>query len=39
MEQAATNRQVVRAAVAAGLGGHDLSELATYLRASASEGG
>ena len=32
MEQAATNRQVVRAAVAAGLGGHDLSELATYLR-------
>jgi 3-hydroxyisobutyrate dehydrogenase-like beta-hydroxyacid dehydrogenase len=33
MEQATTNRQVVRAAVAAGLGGHDLSELATYLRA------
>jgi 3-hydroxyisobutyrate dehydrogenase-like beta-hydroxyacid dehydrogenase len=33
MEQAATNRQVVRAAVAAGLGDHDLSELATYLRA------
>jgi 3-hydroxyisobutyrate dehydrogenase-like beta-hydroxyacid dehydrogenase len=32
MEQAATNRRVVRAAVAAGLGGHDLSELATYLR-------
>jgi 3-hydroxyisobutyrate dehydrogenase-like beta-hydroxyacid dehydrogenase len=32
MEQAAVNRQVVRAAVAAGLGGHDLSELATYLR-------
>jgi 3-hydroxyisobutyrate dehydrogenase-like beta-hydroxyacid dehydrogenase len=32
MEQAATNRQVVRAAVAAGLGGRDLSELATYLR-------
>jgi hypothetical protein len=25
--------------VAAGLGGHDLSELATYLRASASDGG
>jgi 3-hydroxyisobutyrate dehydrogenase-like beta-hydroxyacid dehydrogenase len=37
MEQAATNRQVVRAAVAAGLGGHDLSELATYLR-SAGDG-
>jgi 3-hydroxyisobutyrate dehydrogenase-like beta-hydroxyacid dehydrogenase len=34
MEQAATNRQVVRAAVAAGLGDHDLSELATYLRSS-----
>jgi 3-hydroxyisobutyrate dehydrogenase-like beta-hydroxyacid dehydrogenase len=33
MEQAATNRQVVRAAVAAGLADHDLSELATYLRA------
>jgi 3-hydroxyisobutyrate dehydrogenase-like beta-hydroxyacid dehydrogenase len=33
MEQGATNRQVVRAAVAAGLGDHDLSELATYLRA------
>ena len=32
MEQAATNRDVVRAAVAAGLGDHDLSELATYLR-------
>jgi 3-hydroxyisobutyrate dehydrogenase-like beta-hydroxyacid dehydrogenase len=32
MEQAATNRQVVRAAIAAGLGGHDLSELATFLR-------
>ena len=39
MEQAATNRQVVRAAVAAGLGGPDHSELATYLRASASDGG
>jgi 3-hydroxyisobutyrate dehydrogenase-like beta-hydroxyacid dehydrogenase len=39
MEQAATNRQVVRAAVAAGLGGHDLSELATYLRASAPDSG
>src|SRR5215207_8046985 len=34
MEQAATNRQVVRAAVAAGLGDRDLSELATYLRSS-----
>jgi 3-hydroxyisobutyrate dehydrogenase/2-hydroxy-3-oxopropionate reductase len=33
MEQATTNRQVVRAAVATGLGDHDLSELATYLRA------
>jgi 3-hydroxyisobutyrate dehydrogenase-like beta-hydroxyacid dehydrogenase len=32
MEQAATNREVARAAVAAGLGDHDLSELATYLR-------
>jgi 3-hydroxyisobutyrate dehydrogenase-like beta-hydroxyacid dehydrogenase len=32
MEQAASNRQVVRAAIAAGLGGHDLSELATFLR-------
>jgi 3-hydroxyisobutyrate dehydrogenase-like beta-hydroxyacid dehydrogenase len=32
MEQAVTNRQVVRAAIAAGLGDHDLSELATYLR-------
>jgi 3-hydroxyisobutyrate dehydrogenase len=32
MEQAATNRQVVKAAIAAGLGPHDLSELATYLR-------
>jgi 3-hydroxyisobutyrate dehydrogenase-like beta-hydroxyacid dehydrogenase len=38
MEQAATNRQVVRAAVAAGLGGHDLSELATYLRAAGPDG-
>jgi 3-hydroxyisobutyrate dehydrogenase-like beta-hydroxyacid dehydrogenase len=37
MEQAATNREVVRAAVAAGLGDHDLSELATYLRSEASE--
>jgi 3-hydroxyisobutyrate dehydrogenase-like beta-hydroxyacid dehydrogenase len=34
MEQAATNRQVVRAAIAAGLGDHDLSELATFLRSS-----
>jgi 3-hydroxyisobutyrate dehydrogenase-like beta-hydroxyacid dehydrogenase len=32
MEQAATNHRVVAAAVAAGLGDHDLSELATYLR-------
>jgi 3-hydroxyisobutyrate dehydrogenase-like beta-hydroxyacid dehydrogenase len=32
MEQAATNARVVEAAVAAGLGDHDLSELATYLR-------
>jgi 3-hydroxyisobutyrate dehydrogenase-like beta-hydroxyacid dehydrogenase len=32
MEQAATNHRVVQAAVAAGLGDHDLSELATYLR-------
>ena len=39
MEQAATNRQVVRAAVAAGLGTHDLSELATYLRSAAPEAG
>ncbi|HEU4899083.1 MAG TPA: NAD(P)-dependent oxidoreductase [Actinomycetota bacterium] len=37
MEQAATNRRVVQAAVAAGLGDHDLSELATYLR-SAGQG-
>jgi 3-hydroxyisobutyrate dehydrogenase-like beta-hydroxyacid dehydrogenase len=33
MPQAATNRQVVRAAIAAGLGDHDFSELASYLRA------
>jgi 3-hydroxyisobutyrate dehydrogenase-like beta-hydroxyacid dehydrogenase len=32
MDQAATNHRVVAAAVAAGLGDHDLSELATYLR-------
>jgi 3-hydroxyisobutyrate dehydrogenase-like beta-hydroxyacid dehydrogenase len=32
MEQAATNHRVVEAAVVAGLGDHDLSELATYLR-------
>jgi 3-hydroxyisobutyrate dehydrogenase-like beta-hydroxyacid dehydrogenase len=32
MEQAAANRRVVQAAMAAGLGDHDLSELATYLR-------
>jgi 3-hydroxyisobutyrate dehydrogenase-like beta-hydroxyacid dehydrogenase len=37
MEQAATNRQVVWAAVAAGLGGHDLSELATYLRSAGDD--
>ena len=36
MEQAATNRRVVDAAVAAGLGDHDLSELASYLRANAA---
>jgi 3-hydroxyisobutyrate dehydrogenase-like beta-hydroxyacid dehydrogenase len=33
MEQAATTRRVVQAAVAAGLGGRDLSELAEFLRA------
>jgi 3-hydroxyisobutyrate dehydrogenase-like beta-hydroxyacid dehydrogenase len=32
VDQAATNARVVAAAVAAGLGDHDLSELATYLR-------
>ena len=32
MEQAATNRRVVRAAIAAGLGAADLSALASYLR-------
>jgi 3-hydroxyisobutyrate dehydrogenase-like beta-hydroxyacid dehydrogenase len=32
MAQAATNQQVVQAAIAAGLGPHDLSELAAYLR-------
>ena len=32
MEQAATNSRVVEAALAAGLGDHDLSEVATYLR-------
>ena len=32
MDQAATNARVAGAAVAAGLGDHDLSELATYLR-------
>jgi len=32
MEQAATNRRVVRAAIAAGLGDADLSALAVYLR-------
>ena len=35
MEQAATNSRVAEAAVAAGLGDHDLSELATYLRGAA----
>ena len=35
MEQAATNRRVVGAAVAAGLGDHDLSALATFLRGAA----
>src|SRR5215218_1793397 len=38
MPQAATNRQVVQAAVAAGLADHDLSELATYLRSAAPDG-
>jgi 3-hydroxyisobutyrate dehydrogenase-like beta-hydroxyacid dehydrogenase len=38
MEQAATNRRVVEAAVAAGLGDHDLSELATYLREASRSG-
>ena len=37
MEQAATNRRVVEAAVAAGLGDHDLSELATYLRSAGQD--
>ena len=37
MEQAAINREVVRAAVAAGLGDRDLSELATYLRSERAE--
>jgi 3-hydroxyisobutyrate dehydrogenase-like beta-hydroxyacid dehydrogenase len=32
MEQAATNRRVVGEAVAAGLGDHDLSALASFLR-------
>jgi 3-hydroxyisobutyrate dehydrogenase len=32
VEQAATNRRVVAAAIAAGLGAHDLSEIATFLR-------
>jgi 3-hydroxyisobutyrate dehydrogenase-like beta-hydroxyacid dehydrogenase len=35
MEQAATNSRVAEAAVAAGLGGHDLSELATDRRGAA----
>jgi 3-hydroxyisobutyrate dehydrogenase-like beta-hydroxyacid dehydrogenase len=37
MEQAATNRRVVLAAVTAGLGDHDLSELATYLRSTGQD--
>ncbi|HEV3464923.1 MAG TPA: NAD(P)-dependent oxidoreductase [Actinomycetota bacterium] len=37
MEQAATNRRVVQAAVAAGLGDRDLSELATYLRSAGQD--
>jgi 3-hydroxyisobutyrate dehydrogenase-like beta-hydroxyacid dehydrogenase len=37
VSQAATNRQVVRAAVAAGLGGRDLSELTTWLRSGAGD--
>jgi 3-hydroxyisobutyrate dehydrogenase-like beta-hydroxyacid dehydrogenase len=37
MEQAAANRRVVQAAVAAGLGDHDLSELTTYLRGGAGD--
>jgi 3-hydroxyisobutyrate dehydrogenase-like beta-hydroxyacid dehydrogenase len=37
MEQAATNSRVVAAAVAAGLGDHDLSELATYLRGASDD--
>jgi 3-hydroxyisobutyrate dehydrogenase-like beta-hydroxyacid dehydrogenase len=39
MEQAAINNQVVKAAVAAGLGDRDLSELASYLRSGPSAGG
>jgi 3-hydroxyisobutyrate dehydrogenase-like beta-hydroxyacid dehydrogenase len=35
MEQAATNRRMVRAAIAAGMGGDDLSALAVYLRGEA----
>jgi 3-hydroxyisobutyrate dehydrogenase-like beta-hydroxyacid dehydrogenase len=38
MEQAATNRRVVEAAVAAGLGDHDLSELAGFLRGAPTTG-
>jgi 3-hydroxyisobutyrate dehydrogenase len=33
MEQTVTNRRVVQAAIAAGLGGHDLSAIASFLRA------
>jgi 3-hydroxyisobutyrate dehydrogenase-like beta-hydroxyacid dehydrogenase len=36
MEQAATNRRVVEAAIAAGLGDRDFSELASYLRSLAA---
>jgi 3-hydroxyisobutyrate dehydrogenase-like beta-hydroxyacid dehydrogenase len=38
MEQAATNDRVVKAAVAAGLGDRDISELASYLRAGPAAG-
>jgi 3-hydroxyisobutyrate dehydrogenase-like beta-hydroxyacid dehydrogenase len=37
MPQAATNHRVVAAAVASGLGDHDLSELTTYLRQTGPE--
>jgi 3-hydroxyisobutyrate dehydrogenase-like beta-hydroxyacid dehydrogenase len=38
MAQAATNRQVVEAAVAAGFGDRDLSEVASFLRADPDDG-